>query len=129
MTAVPALALTAGSGEVDTRGTTALADRVVEKIAARAATEVDHCVGVPRSVVGVTTGRPAVRAEATCDGSIAGLQLRIGVEYPASVFATTRRVRGHVTDVVSRLCGLSVDHVDIQVATLVIPDRDGGRVR
>ena len=129
MTAVPAVTVGASGHDRDSRGTTALADRVVEKIAARAATEVEHCVGIPRTVVGITTGHTTVHAEATCDGGIAGLRLKIGIAYPASVLGTTREVRGHVSEVVARLCGLTVDHVDIDVAALVRPPATTGRVR
>lgn len=112
-----------------TRGTTTLADRVVEKIAARAATEVTHCVGLPRTIAGIATGGTAVQASANRDGSVTGLSLKIGLEYPAPVVTTTRRVRGHVSDVVHRLCDLTVDHVDIQVAAMVHPERTERRVR
>lgn len=111
------------------RGTTTLADRVVEKIAARAATEVTHCVGLPRTIAGIPTGRTAVQAQARRDGSVTGLSLEVGLVYPAPVVSTTRQIRGHVTDVVSRLCGLAVDHVDIRVGALVQPERKEPRVR
>lgn len=111
------------------RGVTTLADRVVEKIAARAATEVPHCTGVPRAVAGISTGRPAVQADAVIDGALARVSLRLGVEYPAPVTATTRRVRGHVVEAVQRMCGVKVDHLDITVAAVTRPVRKEQRVQ
>jgi len=60
----------APGGAVDTgeRGVTTLADKVVEKIAARAAVEVDHAVGLRRHLDGRDVGQPAVRAHAAVDG-------------------------------------------------------------
>lgn len=120
-----------GTSDVDpaNRGVTTLADRVVEKIAARAAGEVPHCTGVPRSVAGITTGRSAVQADAVIDGSVARLSLRLGIEYPAPVTTTTRQVRGHVIEAVQRMCDVKVDHLDITVAAVARPDRKEKRVQ
>lgn len=115
--------------DLESRGITTLADRVVEKIAARAATEVAHCTGIPRAVVGITTGKPAVQADAVIDGSVARLSLRLGIEYPAPITATTRRVRGHVVEAVQRMCGVKVDHLDITVAAVARPHRKEQRVQ
>lgn len=112
----------------ESRGVTTLADRVVEKIAARAAAEVPQCTGVPRTVVGITTGKPIVQADAVIDGSVARLSLRVGIEYPAPVTATTRRVRSHVTEAVQRMSGVTVDHIDITVAAVARPQRKEKRV-
>lgn len=129
MTTQPS-ATVVGHADIDpgNRGSTTLGDRVVEKIAARAALEVPHCTGIPRSLVGITTGGPAVHADAVIDGSLARLSLRLGVEYPAPVTRTTRQVRGHVIDAVQRMCGLTVDHIDITVAAVARPHRKEKRV-
>ncbi|MET3807793.1 putative alkaline shock family protein YloU [Nakamurella sp. UYEF19] len=113
----------------DFRGTTTLADRVVQKIAARAAQEIPGCVGLHRRVVGIRTGRSAVAADAVTDGSITGLRIAVGIAYPAPITTTTRQIRAHVRDTVERLCDLSVDHVDIDVAEVSRPAVERRRVR
>ena len=117
------------AGTVEHRGTTTLADRVVEKIAAQAATEVDHATGLRRSLAGRDVGRSTVRAHVDLDGGVAALRLDLAVAFPAPVRVVTRAVRAHVTTRVGQLCDLTVDHVDITVAALPRPDVDRRRVR
>lgn len=114
---------------VEQRGTTTLADKVVEKIAARAAVDVAHAGGLSRRVAGHDFGTPSVRANAEIDGHVASLQLELAVEYPASARATTRGVREHVTERVATLCDLTVDHIDITVAILRRADTERKRVQ
>ena len=111
------------------RGTTTLADTVVEKIAARAAVDVAHAAGLNRRLAGRDLGRPRVRARADVDGGSAALSLELAVEYPASARATTRDVRAHVTDRVSALCSLTVERVDITVAVLRRPAPERKRLQ
>ena len=113
----------------DERGTTTLADRVVEKIAARAALNIAHAAGLSRRVAGRDFGTLSVRAHVAVDGRVASLQLELAVEYPASARATTRGVREHVAERVDTLCGLTVDHVDITVAVLRRPAAERKRVQ
>ncbi len=111
------------------RGTTTVADKVVEKIAARAALDVEHVQGLSRSLAGREVGRRGVRASVDVDGRTACLRLELAVEYPASVLRTTRAAREHVGRQLSRLCDLTVDHIDIQVAVLRRHDTDRRRVQ
>ncbi len=111
------------------RGTTTLADKVIEKIAARAAVDVTHALGLSRRLAGRDFGTPTVRAQARVDGQVAYLSLALAVEYPASARATTREVRAHVSNRVATLCGLDVDHIDITVAVLRRPNADRRRVQ
>lgn len=113
--AVPALA---DPGE---RGRTTVADRVIAKIAAAAATEVDGAAGLQRSLAGRDLGRPEVRADADVDGAVATLRLQIAVDYPAPVQQVSRAVRRRVVDTLADLAGVRVDHVDITVAALRRP--------
>lgn len=112
---------TAGTVDAAERGTTTIADRVVARIAAQAAAEVDHATGLRRSLAGRALGRPRVRAAADVDGSVTSLRLDLAVEYPAPVRQVTRAVRRHVVDTVRTLCGMRVDHVDITVAAVRRP--------
>lgn len=111
------------------RGTTTLADVVVERVAAAAAAEVQAAYGLRRHLVGKAVGRPAVRADVDLDGSVASLTLALAVEYPAPVRPVTRDVRTHVTARVRELCDVTVDHIDITVASLPRPTATVRRVR
>ena len=114
---------------VEERGATTMADRVVEKIAARAALDVPNAAGLSRRVAGRDFGRPSVRAQVDVDGQVASVRLELAVEYPASARATTRGVRKHVGERVSTLCGLTVEHIDITVAVLRRAEPERRRAR
>lgn len=104
------------------RGTLAIDDAVVEKVAIAAAGEVDGVGGAARRVLGVPTGRDdgdgRPRATARVRGETAALHLRLTVAYPASVRGTTEAVRAHVRERVQALTELTVTRVDISVAAL-----------
>ena len=110
------------------RGRTTIADRVVAKVAAQAATEVEHAAGLRRSLAGRTVGAPHVRARADVDGHVTSLRLDLAVDYPAPIQQVTRAVRQQVSSRVGELCGMVVDHVDITVAALRRPPVDTRRV-
>jgi uncharacterized alkaline shock family protein YloU len=105
------------------RGRTTLADRVVEKVAAQAVTEVEQTGGAARQVIGITLGRHTnqglARVSARVDGHLAMIQLRLTLAYPAPVRTLTRQVRSHVMERINYLTGLEVRHVDIEVASLL----------
>ncbi len=114
---------------VDERGRTSIAQRVVEKIAATAAVEIEHVEGLRSRVAGREVGDRRARATARVDGNIAALTLDISVRYPTSIRQVTRAVRSHVSDTVTRLCGYQVDYVDITVDVLRRFDEDRRRVQ
>jgi uncharacterized alkaline shock family protein YloU len=120
VTARDVAALLPAPGE---RGRTAIADRVVARVAARAVAEVEQTGGVARQLIGITIGRQAgegtARVSARTDGHLAMIQLRLSLDYPAPVRTVTREVRKHVIDRVTGLTGLEVRHVDIEVARLL----------
>ncbi len=112
-------------------GMISINDRVVEKIAARAAVEVpDAGAAAPRVLGRSVTGAAAVgaretsltglpKASADVDGSIVILDLSISVRWPASVPEVTSAVREHTRSRVSDLTGLTVAEVSISVTDLV----------
>ncbi len=105
------------------RGQTAIADRVVARVAARAVAEVEQTGGAARQVIGVAIGRETgegmARVSARVDGHLAMIEMRLSLTYPAPVRTLTREVRRHVTERVTGLTGLEVRHVDIEVARLL----------
>ena len=133
MTASPAVGLAvpgsrAGRTEL---GMITINDRVVEKMAARAAVEIpDAGAAAPRILSRSVTGAAALGARATSltaqpkasadvDGSVVILDLSISVRWPASVPEVTSAVREHVRSRVNQLTGLTVAEVSISVTDLV----------
>ena len=116
------------------RGTVTISDRVVQKVAARAAIEIEDAgAAAPRilgrSLAGLANASPAgirstsldalPKANADVDGSLVALDLQLSVRWPASIPGTTRKVRDHVSARVTELTGLTVTEVQIQVIDLV----------
>jgi uncharacterized alkaline shock family protein YloU len=133
MTSTTAL-LPAASGARPGRtelGMISINDRVVEKMAARAAIEIPDAGAAAsrflgRSMAGASAlgTRPTSltalpRTAADVDGSVVILDLSISVRWPASVPEVTDAVREHVRARVGDLTGLTVTEVSISVAALV----------
>jgi uncharacterized alkaline shock family protein YloU len=108
-----------------------LADRVVEKIAARAVREVPEAGASAPRVLGRTVpgaGHLGIRGtdldaapkvSADVDGTVVYVHLSLSVSWPASVATVTRAVRERVSTRVSELTGLRVAEVHIAVTDLV----------
>ena len=133
MTASTAV-LPAASGSPPGRnelGAITINDRVVEKVAARAAVEVPDAGAAAsrflgRSMAGASalgarqTSLTALpKASVDVDGSLAILNLSISVRWPASVPGVASAVREHVRSRVAELTGLTVTEVSISVTALV----------
>ncbi len=128
----------AGRGEL---GTISIADRVVTKIAARAAAENADAGAAAVRMLGRAVpgaGRLGVRGTdlgalpkttVEVDGSKAFVSLEISVRWPASVGEVTGQVRRHVRDRVAELTGLQVDEVHIVVSDLATDITPPPRVR
>ena len=111
-------------------GMISINDRVVEKMAARAAAEIpDAGAAAPRVLGRSVTGAAALGARRTSltalpkawadvDGSIVILDLSISVRWPASVPGVTSAVRQHVRGRVNELTGLTVAEISISVTDL-----------
>lgn len=99
------------------RGRTTIDDRVVARLAAKAATEVDNVVG------------DGVAATADVRGDAVALDVRLAVAYPASIDRATRQAREHLISRVGALTGMAVSRVDITVTALRPGAPAGRRVR
>ena len=112
-------------------GMISINDRVVEKMAARAAIEIPDAGAAAsrflgRSMAGASalgarqTSLTALpKASADVDGSLVNLDLSISVRWPASVPEVSSAVRENVRRRVSELAGLTVSEVAISVTALV----------
>jgi uncharacterized alkaline shock family protein YloU len=123
-------------------GTITIADGVVTKIAARAASENPDAGASAARMLGravPSAGRlPGVRSAdldalpkttVDVDGSKAYVSLELSVRWPASVQEVTAQVRRHVRGRVRELAGLDVGEVHIVVADLVTDITPPPRVR
>ena len=121
-------------GPLDGRGRLVVADRVVEKIASQAATEVDRATGAPRRVLGLSLGSALGSAEdrpqvsARVDWPVATVSVVMSVAWPAPVLEVTEQVRRHVEEQLATLAGVRTAGVDIRVTALPGPRSRDRRV-
>ncbi len=102
------------------RGRLDIAERVIERLATIAAGEVPGVRRVGSGLEGVV-GRqyPNVRAEVA--GGHARVRVDIAVVWPAPLGRTAAAVRDRVRDQLQSLAGMTVDAVDVTVATVTQP--------
>ena len=120
------------AGLVTSRGETIIGPTVVEKIATRAASEVDGVGGVlqtglSRLLPWTVGGTSPARASAEVGVETVTVDLTVNVLYPQPVATVTNGVRAHVTRRLAELCGLRATEVNIAVPALVIPPRGARR--
>lgn len=115
------------------RGTLAVADRVVERIAGYAVTLVPNVTAAPRRVLGVNIGgaRPqdSAAVDARVEGATATVEATIAVRWPTSVREAANQVRQQIRDEVTRITDVHVDHVDLDVASMKMPSEPRRRVQ
>jgi len=104
--------------EIQTRGTTTVADRAVQRIATQLVTEMEGVGGSSRRMLGLTVGGDEPKIDARVDGQHVELEVELSVAYPASVPKTTEAAREQLTRDVAELTGLTVERVDITVTSL-----------
>ena len=113
------------------QGRIEVSSRVVEKIAARAALEVDDAGGAGARVLGRSlpgagiVGMPSAgldqlpTASAEVDGGLAFVDLELSVRWPAPALEVAETVRRRVIDRLETLVGLQVREVNIEITKLV----------
>lgn len=137
MTALAADAGTSGSTPdtraPEDRGSLSIADRVVERVAGYAATQVDGAAAAPRRLLGISVGESRPDAEAavraTVDGSVATVEATIAVSWPQSVRRVTDQLRARIREDVRRLTDVEVAHVDVDVVDFVTTTAPARRVQ
>ncbi|MFF7728119.1 Asp23/Gls24 family envelope stress response protein [Streptomyces sp. NPDC008001] len=98
------------------RGATRIADRVVAKIASRAAREaLDGAAG--RGASGATEAGPPY-ADVTVRGDVARVRVAVELGYPSDIGALCGAVRRRITERVNTLAGMEVPEVAVVVERL-----------
>lgn len=108
------------------RGRLTVDDRIVEKVAGHAVTFITDAAAAPRRVFGVKIGaaRPddAASVQAQVQGDIASVRVAIAVRWPRSVQEVADEVRERIRSEVTAITGVRVDHVDVEVVSMTLPD-------
>jgi uncharacterized alkaline shock family protein YloU len=108
------------------RGRLTVDDRIVEKLAGHAVTFITDAAAAPRRVLGVKIGaaRPddAASVQAQVQGDIASVRVAIAVRWPRSVQEVADEVRERIRSEVAAITGVRVDHVDVEVVSMTLPD-------
>ena len=111
------------------RGTLAIDDNVVERIAAIAAGEVEGVVKAGSSLDQVL-GHHYPKVSTTIAGHRARIHVEIAVAWPHPLGQVCGRVRDEVRDRVTQLAGIQVDAVDVLAAKVVhAPEPEQRRVQ
>lgn len=120
-------------GDPSERGSLSVADRIVERVAGHAVSQVEAAMAAPRRVLGVNVGvaRPqeSAHVHARVYGEVATVEATIAVHWPASVRSVSDAVRDRVREDVARITGVRVEQVDIEVVSMSVPAAAPRRVR
>ena len=124
-------------------GQIVLKDRVVTRIASRAAGEVDGVGSAAPRLLGKTLAAPGLdrlgqrsddlhalpTVAAQVDGRRVFLTVTASVAYPRPLQDTAQQIRDQVTERLTELTGLDVAEVDVHVTALVVQSEPPVRVR
>ncbi len=104
------------------RGRLVIKDQVIATIAERAAVAIPSVL--PMSAPLNPLSRSLPRAEVIQTPTHARITVRLATAYDRPLYAVAAQVRDHVTETVTRLTGLTVDIVSVEIASVVgDPDR------
>ncbi len=97
------------------RGSLTVADRVIDKLAEQAATQVPGVVSSGSSL-DMLVGRRLPRVSSDVRGGQTRVDVEIAVQWPMALGDVATSVRSAVTDAVTAYAGLTVVAVDVTVA-------------
>ncbi|TFV64138.1 Asp23/Gls24 family envelope stress response protein [Geodermatophilus sp. DF01-2] len=120
-------------GDPADRGSLTVADRVVERVAGYAVTQVEGASAAPRRLLGVSVGDVREDKEASVDarvdGHIATVDATVAIGWPASIRTVAARIRQRIREDVELMTGVRVAQVDIDVVSLSAPSTHPRRVQ
>lgn len=111
--------------DINDRGETVLARRVLEKTASQVARDETFAGGSSGGFLGIgaradLSARPDASVELA--GNVASLKVTVGLPYPVPLRQATEQLRRRITERVTALTGVQVRQVDITVSWLRPPD-------
>ncbi|MCC9144427.1 MULTISPECIES: alkaline shock response membrane anchor protein AmaP [unclassified Arthrobacter] len=115
------------AADVNDRGETVLARRVLEKTASQVARDETFAGGSSGGFLGIGTRADlSARPDATVElaGNAASLKVTVGLPYPMPLRQATEQLRRRITERVTALTGVQVKQVDITVSWLKPPQRE-----
>lgn len=110
------------------RGGLDVHDRVVTRVARRAAREVPG-VAEYTEPLDRATGRGLPRADVKRSGRVATVEISVAVSWGLSLGEVAETVRDRVSERLRTLMGLDVTNVDVTVSRIVRPTSEEPRVR
>ncbi|KAD4059835.1 Asp23/Gls24 family envelope stress response protein [Arthrobacter yangruifuii] len=118
--------------DVEDRGETVLARRVLEKTASQVARDETFAGGTSGGFMGIgsradLSARPDASVELA--GNIASLKVTVGLPYPMPLRQATEQLRRRISERVTELTGVQVRQVDITVSWLKPPQPELRRRR
>jgi uncharacterized alkaline shock family protein YloU len=119
--------------EAGDRGSLTIADKVVERVAGYAVTQVPGASAAPRRVLGVNVGEARADAEASVtakvEGRVATVSATVAIAWPQPVRAVAERLRGRIRDDVLRMTDVEVAQIDLDVVTFAAASTPTRRVQ
>lgn len=109
------------------RGRTVIADRVVERVSAMAAREIENVIDTRSGLTRLARGA-LPRARATVAGGTSRISVDVAAQWPTPLREIATGVRDHVTERVQTLTGVSVVAVDVRVADVAYAGAQRRRV-
>ncbi len=110
------------------RGRTTVADKVVERIASIATSEIEGATDKRSGVLrAVRAGLP--RAEAVVAGGTSRIKVEVAATWPTPLSRVAGQVRDHVAERITTLTGMTVAAVDVTVADVVHVETAHRRVK
>jgi uncharacterized alkaline shock family protein YloU len=121
----PASAPAGSRTEPAERGTLTIKDKVVERLAVKAALDTDGVLARSEGF-GKLTGRDLPRVRVLISGGRVRAGVDIAALWPTPLPALTASVRDNVARALSSLAGLHVDGVDVTVPAIIVDPTPAG---
>jgi uncharacterized alkaline shock family protein YloU len=119
--------------EAGDRGSLTIAEKVVERVAGYAVTQVEGASAAPRRVLGVNVGEARADTEASVtakvEGRFATVSATVAVAWPQPVRTVADRLRKRIRDDVLRMTDVEVAQVDLDVVTFAAASAPTRRVQ
>lgn len=115
------------------RGSLAIAERVVERVAGYAVTQVEGASAAPRRLLGVQVGQARAEEEASVtaqvDGNRGTVRATVAIAWPHPVRQVAEQLRTRIRADVARIADVTVAQIDLDVVSFAAATAPARRVR